>query len=148
MQSNQEYMTYEVLTDEQIQEQSQRTILSPGVYDFEVSKAELRTSKAGNPMVMITLKVWDKEGKNHILNDFLVGTPKMSWKIKHFWESVSKPENYNGVLCADDCLGCAGKVTTGIEKDEKGYIKPRVLDYDVSENEGKEDKFHDDDISF
>lgn len=119
---------YQVLSDEEID--SQRKILLPGTYNFEVMDSTGGNSKSGNHMITLTLKIWDHEGKEHVLKDWLVSHPGMIFKIKHFWESVGKPEFYNGANEPWHFDSQSGKLEIRIQKNkEDGKEYPKVYDY-------------------
>src|SRR5260221_9645948 len=91
---NDDYFDHAILSDEEIE--SLRKRLLAGEYPFEVIKAEKKLSKSsGNPMIELTLKIWDQEGNEFKQFDWITNSPKMAWKTKHFWESVGLPEKYN-----------------------------------------------------
>jgi len=48
------------------------SLLSPGTYVFEVSKAEETVSKNGNPMIALDLKIFDDSGNVRKIKDWLV----------------------------------------------------------------------------
>jgi Protein of unknown function (DUF669) len=57
-------MKFKPLTEEEMQSKS---LLPDGIYNYQVIKSEDKISKSGNEYISITLKVWDREGKEHII---------------------------------------------------------------------------------
>ena len=93
---------YEILSeDEAMIERFQ--LLKEGEYDAVVQKAEDKTSaNSGNPMIDLTLLVYDAEGKTHTVRDFLVFTKSMMWKVIHCASSAGLMMQYtSGRLCSD-----------------------------------------------
>lgn len=141
--------TYTPLTDKQIEEARQP--LKEGIYDFEVMSAENKVSKSGYQMIQLKHKIWTQEGKIVTFSDWLVALDSMIWKVKHFWESVGKPELYEqGVPHGKDYVGYAGKLVIGLRKNKEGEQALQVIDY-VSKSDPRAAKLNDipdDDIPF
>jgi hypothetical protein len=106
-------------------------------YDFEVIEAKEETSKAGNDMVHLSVKIYDAEGNFRTLDDYLVGTEKAAFKIRHFAESVGMLSDYeSGEIPAEAMIGRAGKCKVIVVKDKSGqyadknsigdYLKPKA----------------------
>jgi hypothetical protein len=130
-------------------------LLEEGIYDFNVSYAEDKVSRAGKDMIELKLTVFDKEGKEKIIRDYLLEA--MSFKLRHFCEVTGLIEKYNkGEFTADDCLGKSGKVSIKIQKGDVnpngGFYpdKNSVKDYVKSELKQVENKdnFESDDVPF
>lgn len=68
--------------------------LNDGEYDAMIKFATRSISKIGNVMGDLSVSVFDKEGNTHDLRDFLVFTPKMLWKVKHFCDSSGLEKEY------------------------------------------------------
>jgi len=137
-------------------DEEKHELLAPGEGDFEVLKSELKQSKAGNAYISLILKVWDKNGRQGTVFDYLMSYA-MKHKLKNFCYATGLNHNYDqGYLEPENCMGKSGKLILGIEKDEKGVYKDknRVMDYICSENKpSKDDKKEelnplDDDIPF
>jgi hypothetical protein len=147
-------VSWNVLSDEQIL--AQHKTLEPGEYDFQVSAANFKISKTnGNEMIELVLKVWDKNGMEHTLYDYLLFSEKMAFKLKHFWESVGKPENYTFGGCdVNDMDNLCGKLKTILQKSQdNSRMNARVADYvSMKDHTGKTIKTNveqmDDDIPF
>lgn len=109
-------------------------LLAEGDGDFEVISAERTESKNGNPMIKMSLKVWDKNGEHKFIYDYLMLTDKKYSlrRIRHFCYSCGLGELYEcGKINASDCVGKAGKLKIGIQKDKNGQYcdKNIVTDY-------------------
>lgn len=139
--------------------------IEPGVYDFQVLKAEQKRSKSGNQMIELTLAVWDANGVQRHIFDYLVSMPSMVYKIKHFCDTVGLTKEYlAGCLNVNDCVDKCGKaeiiIQKGNQKPDGSYYpdKNAVKDYVVTDkdavkadlvkpnNNGSE--FKDDDLPF
>lgn len=129
-------------------------LLEKGDYSFEVISAEDAVSKAGNQMMKLVLKVYDNDGKTHLVYDYLLEA--LAFKLKHFCEATGLNDKYEeGKLEVNDCVGKSGKVYLEIQ--ESGLYKPKniVGDYIVLDKstEGKtpsnsQTTFIDDDVPF
>lgn len=100
--------------------------------DFEVLQAWDKVSKAGSPMIHVKLNVYREDGTGKFIDDYLLGA--MEAKLRHFCDTTGLlPQYQAGSLCAADCVGRAGKVRVGIEKDETGQYPPKnkIKDYVV-----------------
>lgn len=103
-----------------------------GEYDFEVAEAEEQTSKSGNDMVKLTVHVFDAEGRRRTVFDYLVGTEKAQFKVRHFADAVGLIEQYNlGELLAEDIVGRTGRCKLNIKKDKSGQYPDQnaIADY-------------------
>lgn len=63
-------------------------VLPNGRYSFKVMKIEEKFSKTGNPMLKLTLKLNYDSKPTGISWDYLVDSEDVSWKRKHFLESL------------------------------------------------------------
>jgi hypothetical protein len=97
---------FPVMTEEEL---TRINLLDPGMYDFHVIDAVFKSSSAGNQMVRLFIGVWDINGHEHTILDYLVRTEKMLYKTKHFCESVGLDYG-SGKFDTDECLGKCGKV--------------------------------------
>ncbi len=103
---------FDPLSDEQLDAFS---LIEDGVYDFEVAKSTRKTSKQGNPMAELQLKVWDKEGGVHIIFDYLVFS-KVNLNIKkvsHFCKAVGLEEEYKKGSIPEELECYTGKCEIG-----------------------------------
>jgi hypothetical protein len=84
-------MKYEYKTDKQLEDEKPK--LKEGLAQFEITKAEDTISKSsGNPMLALTIKVWDSEGKLGVVFDYITST--QSYKIKALCMAIGHPEWY------------------------------------------------------
>lgn len=112
-------------------------LMEKGTYNFEVAKSERQTSKNGNPMAKLMLKLWDKEGKCHTLFDYLVfsNVPLNIKKVKHFCDAVGLIEEYKRRELPEELAHYCGRVEIGVEDEQpkaSGGMYPRknkVVDY-------------------
>jgi hypothetical protein len=114
----------------------QGDLIEPGIYDFEVIDAEEAISKSGNEMLKLKLKVWDSNGRERILFDYLLES--LEWKIGHFAECTGLFDKYQeGVLSANDCIGKSGqcKVYIQVSKDPQYGDKNSIADYMLTDEQ-------------
>ena len=120
-------------------EEELRTLLPAGDYQFEVRRAENKTSKKGNDMIELMLLVYGDAGETVPVNDWLVpGTQMGDRKLRHFCHSAGLEELYdNGDLNYQDCIGRSGTVKLRVKKDASGQYpdKNEVADYVVPKSE-------------
>jgi hypothetical protein len=108
--------SYPVLTaDEANQERYQ--LLKEGLYDAVIGASQDKVSQnSGNPMMDMTVTVYDENGREHNVRDYLVFTKTMMWKVIHCAESAGILKLYEeGKFCSDSIRGCRVKVKIGIE---------------------------------
>ncbi len=120
-------MRFEPLSDDQI---IRMGLMEKGIYPFEVISAENTISKSNNEMIKLQLRIWDKEGSERILYDYLLSA--FIKKIKHFSDVTGLQDKYqNGNLEAEDCLGKSGNVLIGVQEDKTNTYPPKnsVIDY-------------------
>lgn len=122
------------LTEEEIDAIS---LMEDGIYNFEVVKSTKKQSSSGNPMIVLELNFWDKEGKNHLVYDFLVFThvPLNIRKLKHFCEAVGLGEDYKKGSLPESLERYVGKAQVGRREpqpNQNGGFHPKknyVIDY-------------------
>lgn len=112
-------MSYSIntMSDEEL---DKANLLEDGTYDFEVAKAERQTSKSGNPMVKLSLRVWDKQGAEHYIYDYLVFShiAFCNRKIKHFCQSTGIEEDYKKGNIREELEHLSGKVLIGYQESQ------------------------------
>lgn len=125
-------MKFEPKTEAEINEQR---LLAPGEYDYEVQAAKDHVSSAGNESIKLTLRVFGNDGKV-LVDDYLGGTAKMAWKLRHYAESCGLLSKYeSGEISPEDCEGRTGRCILDIQgerKSESGQMfraKNTVKDY-------------------
>ena len=100
-------MQYPPLTDEEMAEL--RKPLAEGEASFVVENAIEGTSSKGDGMITLTLRVTDCEGREGTLNDWLLNTRKMAFKIKAFLKSIGREDEFdNGELNVFSIRGAGG----------------------------------------
>ena len=106
------------------------------ICDVEVINSEDRTSKGGNEMIELNLKVFH-EGRTTSIKDFIVFSDAYLSKKKRSEACISfdlVKQEKSGQLFASDFTGKSGKVMIGIQTDKNGeypdknnilaYVKP------------------------
>lgn len=133
-------------------------LIPKGVYSFEVVNAEEAVSKSGNDMIKITLKIWMENGRERMIDDYLLEA--LEFKLGHFAETTGLLDQYNNkVLNAMDCIGKTGLVKIIIKSDKSGVYpdKNSVIDYVIDKPgsllmpikpEIKKENFISDDLPF
>ena len=118
-------MKFQPKTNEEI---AMEGLLEEGEYRAEVIEAKDETSKAGNGMIHLQLRVFLADGSRRIVHDYLLEA--MSFKLKHFCEAAGLDAKYAaGELAADDCKGKECMVHLIVQK-QAGYPpKNAVRDY-------------------
>lgn len=105
-------------------------LLDKGIYPFEIKKATERVSKSGNPMIELILCVWDVNGNEHIIYDYLMES--IGYKLRHCYYAACAGAIYeSGNLNADDLVGKQGLCKIIIREDKTGQYPPKntVVDY-------------------
>jgi hypothetical protein len=126
-------MQFKPKTEQELKDELALNLLPKGDYDFEVLDATDTLSKAGNEMIKLKLRVYDKQGKGVIVFDYLLES--MAYKFKHFCDTVGLSSQYEaGKVIGEECIGKAGVLEIIIQEDKTGQYGPRnsVKDYVVS----------------
>jgi Protein of unknown function (DUF669) len=85
---------YDPMTEQEAQE-ARFDLLPDGEYDALIENSIDKVSaNSGNPMMDMTLLVFDKNGKGHPVRDFAVFTKSMMWKVIHLAESAGLEKEY------------------------------------------------------
>lgn len=102
-------MSYTPKTRDQLEKES---LLPEGIYDFEIIETSDRPSKKGNEMIMLKFCVFDEDGGQHYIFDYIVfGNNFGERKLHHAAEACGLMNTYDsGKLIASDFMGCAGKM--------------------------------------
>lgn len=99
------------------EELARESLTPPGEYDFEIMRAEETTSKKGNEMIKLKLRVFVDGGEIHVY-DYLVGG--MEYKLANFCDAIGRSDDYDtGEINADNLEGCSGKLKLVIEEATK-----------------------------
>lgn len=102
-------------------------ILTPGEYPFEVIDANEKTSKAGNEMIELQLRVDDRAR----VYDNLVFTEGAWWKINQFLESIGEHpgEGKQIDVDVDTLIGMTGRCRIRTGKTMGGNDKNEIEEY-------------------
>lgn len=108
---------YDVMSEQEAIEE-RFNLLKEGEYDAVITVSHDKTSaNSGNPMMDMTLQVFDEAGKARDVRDFLVFTKTMMWKVIHFADSAGLLKQYeDGKLCSEVAIGNRVRVKIGIEE--------------------------------
>lgn len=114
-------------------------LFKEGIYNFKVKAAEDKISQAGNPMIKLTLMVWDNAGNERYVVDYLM--EKLMYKVKHFCDAVGLEKKYAaGAFEASDCINKTAQCKLRIEESD-GYLpQNRVQDYLKGEEKAKKEE--------
>lgn len=125
-------MRFNPVSEEQAEKAARGFLLKPGECEFEVRTAEDQTSSSGNPMIKLTLDVWDADGKQAVVFDYLLDA--MPHKVRHFAYAVGMGHIYEeGDIPAEACVGKGGRLQIRT-KQQRGYEpKNDVADYVVTD---------------
>jgi hypothetical protein len=120
-------MNFQPRTEKEIAESK---IMPKGEYDFEITDGRDTESKAGNPMIVLTVRVSNGKGGGRTITDYLLAeTPE---KLRHCADACSLIDRYNtGNLSGNEFKGKRGRLRLGIQKDRKHQYPDKnvVLDY-------------------
>lgn len=98
--------------------------LEEGDGTYEVNKTE-RKEKDGFVMIVLTLKVWDKNGQSMFITDYMKLDPNSNFcmrKIRHFCYSCGLNQEWDkGRFSASDCANRTGKLIIKTQKD-RAYL--------------------------
>lgn len=109
-------MKFTPKTEREIAEEG---LLPEGEYDFEVIAAEEAISKAGNEMIVLRLRVFDQDGDQRTIRDWLMSDNHR--KLRGACETMGLLDRYDaGSLDAADFIGRVGRVKLVIRKDKTG----------------------------
>ncbi len=111
-----------------------------GEYKAELQKVEDKTSKVkpggggGNPMQVLTWKLYNDEGKTQTISDYIV-VPNALFKLKQLAIALGYKDKFEaGEFQADDHIGCVVNAELSIEsspgfedKNKIGKIKSFAL---------------------
>lgn len=109
-------MNFQPKTEQEIAESK---LLPKGDYDFEITDALEKPSKAsGKTMIELKLRVSNGKGSARTIFDYLLAeTPE---KLRNAADAVGILDRYNtGSLSNSDFKGKRGRLKLGIEKDRK-----------------------------
>lgn len=128
-------MKFQPKSEKQIAEEG---LYPEGSYSFEISSAENKTSKSGNDMIQLKIKVYDNDGNFRFVDDYLLES--MAYKLRHAAFVCDLGDKYEaGDLDAFDFVGKTGNLSLKIQKDKKGEYPDKnvVKDY-IAPKDGEE----------
>lgn len=120
--------SFPVKTEDEVMREG---LLPKGDYQFCVKSCKTRNSKAGNPMLEVILIVYDAEGHEHFVYDYL-SSDFMPFKLRHFFVNLGMEDAYNkGAIDPESCVGKSGIVKLFVKEDKSGQYAPKnaVQDY-------------------
>lgn len=131
-------MKVTVRTEEEIAELN---LWPAGEYGFEIAAATDKISKikpdgtGGNEMIELKVAIFNSEGNQRILFDYLMDTAQMAYKLRHAAEACGILAKYEaGNLLASDFHGKTGHAKVRIQKDKTGnYPDKNVISDYVTE---------------
>ena len=113
-------------------ELKESNLFPEGEYSFEILDAEETLSKAGNDMLVLSLRIFENGGENsQRVFDYLVSIDSMIWKIRHFADAIGMlPEYDSGEMLAETLPGRTGKCKIVIQPASGQWdAKNAVKDY-------------------
>lgn len=107
---------YEVLNEQEAMAERFQ-LMKEGEYDAIISAStDTVSANSGNPMMDMTVSVFDDNGKSHDIRDFLVFTKTMMWKVVHCADSAGLlPEYESQKFCSNAIIGKRVRVKVNIE---------------------------------
>lgn len=92
-------------------------LMKEGIYEGVITSSQDTRSSTGNPMMDVTVTVYDENGKPHDVRDFLVFTKTMMWKVIHFCDSAGLLKEYEaGKLCSQVAIDKRVMVKVAVEE--------------------------------
>lgn len=126
-------MQFKPRTEKEIQEENLRPA---GVYSFEIVDAKDETSKKGNDMIKLSVRLYNTEGDDcGVISDYLLES--LAYKLRHAAVACGLEEKYvGGNITADDFIGKMGDLKLSIRKDKTGQYPDQnsIQDYVVKKD--------------
>jgi hypothetical protein len=102
--------------------------LPTGDYQASLKTCEEKTSKAGNPMAVLTWEVYPDDQRPPVLVKDYVVLPDGTWKIKRLAQALGKePDFKTGHFQPEDQIGCSILLELRVEQqegfDDKNAVK-------------------------
>jgi hypothetical protein len=132
--------TFEPKTEQEI---NSMMVFPAGEYDFEVEDAVWGESKKGKAMITLTIRVFDEQGRNQLVRDWLVASPEPMplRKLRHYCAATDRMDAYeSGDLNNFPGQGAAGRLNLGVETSDQYGDQNRVVDYVDPSKGSKEPK--------
>lgn len=107
---------YEVLSEQEAMAERFQ-LLKEGEYDAIISASQDKVSNSGNPMMDMTVSVFDDNGRTQDVRDFLVFTKPMMWKVIQCADSAGLIAEYQAQkFCSEAIIGKRVRVKIGVEE--------------------------------
>lgn len=130
-------ITFDPFTDEELTQKQKVAValLEPGIANFEIKVCILNKSKSSNnDQFFLTLAVWDVNGKEGTIFDYIPLTPDLRWKLASICKAVVLTEKLKtGKLSESDFAGKCGKCKIKIEKSEQ-YGEQNKIHYYIEDD--------------
>jgi len=107
---------YEVMSEQDAMNERFQ-LIKEGEYDAVITSShDKHSASSGNPMMDMTVAVYDANGRAYNIRDFLVFTKPMMWKIVQFSKATHLFKEYEeGRLCSALVIGKNVRVKVSIE---------------------------------
>lgn len=129
-------MRFKPKTEKEIAEEK---IIPEGVYGFQISNGEDKTSKAGNEMIELIVRVYKPDGNFILITDYLM--EKISYKLRHAAEACGLLHEYeSGVLVGDNFVGKTGELKLGIKEASGDWPAKNVIKDYIVPKDGEKPK--------
>ena len=109
-------------------------VIEPGEGVFKVVKAEEKTSRAGNDMMVVTFRLTDARGQSTLANEYLISSndptqnKSTATKVYNLLCGIGKPSLYGKPLDTNDIVGCTGQCIIKTQKsDDPQYADKSVI---------------------
>lgn len=110
-----------------------------GEYPFTVYSAIEKVSKAGNPMIVVELDVFDPMGNQFSVTDYLMES--MAFKLRHFCYGIGLSAEYdNGTLEAAAIVGRSGSLKLSFQEANGNFPPKNVVKDYIKEPSGSAPK--------
>lgn len=101
------------------------TLIPDGEYDAEIAEAEDTTSKKGNAMMKLNVKVWAGNGGPRVVFDYIVD-PHSIWKLKQIAAAIGKNDVFaSGEMGPSHIRGESVRVAIKTQKDKTGEFEDK-----------------------
>lgn len=150
-------MKFQPKTEQQLLEAN---LLAEGKADFEVIKVQEKyLDEYKCDVLELTLRIWDRTGKEGVIFDSIYNTEQGQHKLLKFCFAIGLVHHYEtGCLLPEHITGSTGKLEIYGKKDKKGVMRSKVKFYiemeepptkpkDNQVSVTKESNFIDDDLA-
>lgn len=102
------------------------SIWRSGIYEFEIKDAQEKSSRAGNPMIELSIEIQRRDGAKRMVRDWLLA--QRPAKLLHACIACGLEEKYDdGVVSDDDFVGKRGKLKLGIQRETGEWSRKNVV---------------------